>query len=425
MEAIVGTKRAERKPQSVCYSRGMSRHFLSWPAFLALVLAVQAWAIASEARRDPGAYLFGDSGYYAAATDSLLRDGDLDLLNQFHPEAQSLDEVLRELEGPHGGEFGLSASGGLTIKQSPVLSVAALPFYALIGRPGFLVFNLVVLNLLLIGMVKLAGDTPTARIVVLLALVTTPLWKFVYNFSPDFFLCALLVGAMLAARSNRPTVSGLLVGLAVSTKIYVAVLVLPLPFVVWAADRRWQSLVWFALGGLIGLAPGLAFNTWLFGAPWVTGYERQLLVVSGRVGLADHTSRFTVPPLTGLRNLLFHERLGLGPTAPLWFLWPIALLAFRRDRKAWPFAAAGVILLTLALFAPYDGWDGGEGDRAQLAHAPRGNRYAFPALVFGFALIGAAGSIWRNNFTRCSDSANNATRVASDEVLVEPSLKVT
>jgi hypothetical protein len=403
----------------------MTRHFLSWPAFLALVLAVQAWAVTSESRRDPGAYLFGDSGYYAAATDSLLRDGDLDLLNQFHADARSLDEVLPELVGPHGGEFGLAAKGYLTIKQSPVLSVAALPFYALLGRPGFLVFNLVVLNLLLVGMVKLAGDTPVARVVVLLALVTTPLWKFAYNFSPDYFLCALLVGGMLAARANRPTVAGVLVGLAVSTKVYVAVLVLPLPFVVWAADRRWSALVRFALGGLIGIAPGLAFNAWLFGAPWVTGYERQLLVVDGRATLADHTSRFTVPFLEGLRNLLFHDRLGLGPTAPLWFLWPVAMLAFVRERTTWAWAAAGVIVLTLALFAPYDGWDGGEGDRAQLSHAPRGNRYVFPAVVFGFALIGAAGSIWREKFARCSDSTNPAARVAGDEASVGPSMKVT
>jgi hypothetical protein len=215
------------------------------------------------------------------------------------------------------------------------------------------------------------------------------------------------------------------VGLAVSTKVYVVVLVLPLPLVVWAADRRWQSLAWYAVGGLIGLAPGLAFNAWLFGAPWVTGYERQLLVVGGRVGLADHMSRFTVPPLTGLQNLLFHERLGLGLTAPLWFLWPVAMLAFLRERKAWTFASAGVIVLTLALFAPYDGWDGGEGDRAQLAHAERGNRYVFPAVVFGFALIGAAGSRWRRNFARCSDSTDNARQFASDEAAVGRSAKVT
>lgn len=402
----------------------MTRHFLSWPAFLALALAVQAWAVTAESRRDPGAYLFGDSGYYAAATDSLLRDGDLDLLNQFHPDAKSLDEVLPQLEGPHGGEFGLSAKGYLTLKQSPVLSVAALPFYAALGRPGFLAFNLLILNLLLVGMVKLAGDTPVARVVVLLALVTTPLWKFAYNFSPDFFLCALLVWAMLAARAGRPTVAGVLVGLAVSTKVYVAVLVLPLPLVVWAADRRWSSLVWFALGGLIGIAPGLAFNAWVFGAPWVTGYERQLLVVNGKAALADHTSRFTVPVLDGLRNLLFHERLGLAPTAPLWVLWPIAMVAFLRERKAWAFAAAGVIALTLALFAPYDGWDGGEGDRAALDHEPRGNRYAFPAIVFGFALIGAAGSRWCGKFTRSADSADDAARRAGDDGPLLPLTKV-
>jgi hypothetical protein len=376
----------------------MPRILFGWPAFFLLAFALQAWNIAvglgdaprerllDHAAFEPGGYLFGDSAFYAAIADSLLRDGDLDLLNQCFPGKSSLADALPELQGERGGEFGLTADGRLTIKQSPVLSAAALPFYALFGRPGLLLFNLITLNLLLAGMVKLAGDTPAARVVVLLGFAATPLWRYSFNFSPDLFLCALLVGALLAAQSNRPVLSGILAGLAVSTKIYIAALVLPVPLVVWTAtDKcRWMALVRFGVGGIIGLAPGLVFNAWLFGAPWATGYEHQLLVRGEQVALADHSSRFTVPPLTGLRNLLFDAEVGLWPTATVWFLWPVAalLLVARRRERVWTLAVVGVIVMNLAVFACYDGWNG----------SAIGNRYLFPALICGIALIGAAAS---------------------------------
>jgi hypothetical protein len=369
----------------------MTRTLLGWPTFLAVALAAQVWVVVADLRRDaelgraiPG-YLFGDSGVYAAAADSLLRDRDLDLLNQCFPGRATLADALPELEGERGGEFGLTADGRLTIKQSPVFATAALPFYAAFGRVGFLVFNLVTLNLLLIGLVKLGGDTPAARVAVLVGFLSTPLVWYSANFSPDVFLCALVVGSLLAARDGRPTLSGVLAGLAVSAKVYVVALVLPVPVLVWVAagDRRWAALARFAAGGLLGLAPGLAFNTWLFGAPWVTGYERQLLVRDGAIGLADHSSRFTIPFVEGLRNLLFDSAVGLWPTAPLWFLWPVAvgvLLVAPNRGRAWALAAAAVVLLNLAVFAPYDGWN----------VSALGNRYVFPALGLGFALIGAA-----------------------------------
>jgi hypothetical protein len=369
----------------------MTRTLLGWPAFLAVALAAQGWVVVADLRRDvelgrtvPG-YLYGDSGIYAAAADSLLRDRDLDLLNQCLPGRSTLADALPELEGERGGEFGLTADGRLTIKQSPVLSAAALPFYALFGSAGFLIFNLVTLNLLLIGLAKLGGDTPAARVAVLVGFLATPLLWYSANFSPDLFLCVLLVGSLLAARANRPTLAGVLAGLAVSVKVYVAAMALPVPVLVWASagDRRWAAVVRFAAGGLLGLAPGLAFNTWLFGAPWVTGYERQLLVRDGAVGLADHSSRFTIPFVEGMRNLLFDPTVGLWTTAPLWFLWPVAvgvLLIAPLSGRAWVIATAAVVLLNLAVFAPYDGWNG----------SAVGNRYVFPALGLGFALIGAA-----------------------------------
>jgi hypothetical protein len=375
----------------------MSRHLFGWPAFLLAAVAAQTWVITAGLARDPHGYLPGDSSVYAMAAQSLYRDGDLDLLNQ-HPDFRdkaSLEEAVPALtDTEHATEFGLSKDGRMTIKQSPVLAAAALPFYVVFGLIGFLFFNLVVLNLLLVMMARLAGDTPAAKVVVLIGFLTTPLLGYSFNFSPDLALCALLVGALLAGRSGRPGLAGVLAGLAVSTKVYVALLALPVVPVVWvAADRKWAALGRLVAGGLLGLAPGLAFNTWLFGAPWVSGYERQLSIVNGQIGVADHTSRFAFQPVEGLRELIFHPELGLWPTAPVWFLWPAAAVILFVPKFAPPAGRTGAVALialiglTLGLFSCYTG---------ALIGSIGGNRYMFPALVAGIVLMAAgAGELFR------------------------------
>lgn len=379
-----------------------------WLPFLLVAVGAELCVIVPVWTLNPDGYIYGDSGFYAAAADSLLRDGDLDLLNQCFPNGGTIQDVLPALEGDHGGEFALASQQYLTLKQSPVLAVAVLPFYAVFGKPGCLLFNLLVLNLLLVGMAQLAGDGGVARCVTLLSLVTTPLIRFAFNFSPDLFLCLLLVGCLLAAQRNRPGLAGILAGLAVSSKLYVALLVVPIPvLMVLTTDRRWHTILWIGIGGVIGLSPGLAFNTWQYGAPWVTGYERQLLVENGVIGLANHTSRFTEPPVQGLRNILFDGTVGLWPTAPMWFLWPIGfawLTAQRTPNTKWVVAAVLMILMNLALFATYDGWHSG---------SSAGNRYLFPALVMGFVVIGAALQVaWNANYAGRSDGAKSADRAA-------------
>ena len=355
---------------------------------LAVALAaalVQLAVVVPALRHSPEGFLHGDSYYYAAAAASVWLDGDLDLLNQCFPEAKSVAEVLPQLEAPCG-YFGWAKGEHLTIKQSPLLGLAALPLYAALGPLGFLLFNLVVLNLLLVGVAELGGGGPGAWVAALLALTTTPLVRFAFDFSPDLFLTALLLGALLAARGNRPVVAGLCAGLAVCAKLYVAVPLLPvLALTLWQSPRA-VTLAKVVAAGVVGLLPGLACNTLQFGAPWVTGYERELHVVNGVIGLADHSSRFTEPPLAGLLDLMLNPTVGLLRTAPLISLVPLAALFLAR-RGAVPggrpaFAAAlATAGLTLALFAPYDGRHGG---------SEVGNRFLFPVIACGFAVLGAA-----------------------------------
>ena len=375
----------------------MIRHLLDWPGFLVLALLVQGYECVVGFAADPRGFLQGDSGLYAAAAHSLLYDGDLDLLNQCRPNAATLEDALPELQGDIGGEFALSADRRITLKQSPLLAVLAVPFYAVLGFGGFLVFNLIVLNLLLVGLAVLAGNTSATRIVVLLGFTLTPLRQYTFNFSPDLLLCALFVGGILAARSARPGWAGALCGLAMTLKLYAAALALPIPLLA-LGTARWRSgrtVGWLLAGGFAGLLPGFAFNLWQFGSPTVTGYERQLKVTGSEVGLADHSSRFTVPLGDGVRELVFDPELGLWPRTAIWFAWPVAagLLLTRRfappTGRGWVLATVAIIVLNLGVFAKYDG---------ALIGSRFGNRYLFPAVTLGIALIAAAVS------TRCHSS---------------------
>ena len=354
-------------------------------AVILAATAVQLAVIVPGLRHRPDGFLHGDSYYYAAAAESVWRDGDLDLLNQCFPGANSVADVLPLLEAPCG-YFGWAKGEYLTIKQSPLLGLAALPFYAAFGPLGFLLFNVIVLDLLLAGVAALGGGGPGAWVAALIAFTTTPMVRFTFDFSPDLFLTALLVGALLAARDNRPLAAGLCAGLAVSAKLYVAVLLLPVLALTLGQSPRALTLVKVVAAGVVGLLPGLACNALQFGAPWVTGYERELHVVGGVIGLADHSSRFTEAPLAGLLDLLLNPTVGLLRTAPLIVLVPLAA-AFLARPGAVPggrpaFAAAlATAALTLGLFAPYDGRHGG---------SEVGNRFLFPVIACGFAVLGAA-----------------------------------
>jgi len=164
------------------------------------------------------------------------------------------------------------------------------------------------------------------------------------------------------------------------------------------AGRRVRAIVLVAAGGATGLAPGAAFNTWQFGSPLVSGYERQLRVADGRIGLADHSSRFVVPPVEGLGRLLIDPTFGLIRTAPLWLLWPLPAVVLLLGRvpapggRGWVLAAVAVIFLNLVLFCRYD---------QALEGSVYANRYLFPAVLLGFAVMAAA----VEGYTRRTDLA--------------------
>jgi hypothetical protein len=92
---------------------------------------------------------------------------------------------------------------------------------------------------------------------------------------------------------------------------------------------------------------GLA-NWWMFGKPWVTSYERVLVVSSGALHTASHTNLFTIPMADGLDAMLFRERHGLltaYPATLVVWLGFLPLIAARRTRV--------LALTTMAVFVGF------------------------------------------------------------------------
>jgi hypothetical protein len=126
----------------------------------------------------------------------------------------------------------------------------------------------------------------------------------------------------------------------------------------------------------------LALNAHLYGGPLTTGYDRQAMVTDdGELVIIDHYSQFNQPLLPGLAHLLLDGEIGLLPTAPLWCLWPAGAWVLARRggvERRLAIALAAAIVANLLIFARYDQW-----------HASIfGNRFLFPALALGLALLG-------------------------------------
>lgn len=367
-------------------------------ALATLAAAIAGWHFVELDGREE--YLPGDCPYYAATAESLLRDGDFDLGNQLAPgrTREERADALRE----HDSYFALGPDGRVVPKHSVLLSILSLPFRAALGRPGFLVFNVVQVCLLVYSLSLLAGDTRTARLLALVAYMWSPLSYYTYNFSPDVLGALLATRVYLAALRGRWVWCGLLAGLAVWAKVYLAAVVLPAGLLV--AAGGWRAVLSALIAGAAGLAPFLILNEHLYGGPFATGYDRTSDVQpDGTVRTVTHYARFNQPVLTGLNNILFDAELGAVPTAPLWALWPVGVwFLWRSGQGRLALALTGGVVINLLIFARYDEW----------AASIHGNRFLFPAFVLGFA---AQGPLWEAGCARLWRGLFGGPRHAHDQ----------
>jgi len=339
---------------------------MTLPRFLVAVVVLTGLSAAFFSAKRGDNFLPGDCPYYAWTALSILHDGDLDLSNQLG--IQKREDLVE-----HEGFFAVSPAGVVVPKHSTLLPLLSVPLLWLFGLHGLLLTNLLLAIALVAGVAHLAGNTPAARWTALALFVTSSWWGYCFNYSNDLLGAACIVWAYGMARRERGSLAGLFAGLAVWSKVYAAIILLPLAILILPAG--WLTTLKAVLGSLVGLVPMLVLNAMLYGGPFVTGYDRDARVTAEGFRLTEHYSRFNQPLGPGLAHLLFDFNVGMIATSVLWFLWPLGLWLQRRERWAW--AAALGSLANVLVFTTYDEWNASTG----------GNRFLFPAVALGGALL--------------------------------------
>ncbi len=300
-------------------------------------------------------YMKGDSIYYANTAYSLLADGDLDQRNQ-------TDRRIFAQTGPHSrisladSNIARGRDGRWYPKHPVLMPLVSAPFMAVWDGFGLVLYNLASLLLLLVAIRRtaalVAGDAAAA--VAAVAVGLSPMFHhFAYSYCPDILSALLVTAGVGAALARRGLAAGLLLGLAVWVKLPNA-LALALVGGWWLAGRRWRPLLRLCAGAAVGLGLQAGLNWHMFGAPWLTGYQRVWLVEAGVHRIGSHLGSFSRPLADGLALQLTDPRHGLLATAAVALIGWLGLpRLWRRSRPA-AIVIALFGALTFLFYCKYD-----------------------------------------------------------------------
>jgi hypothetical protein len=294
----------------------------------------------------------GDEPHYLLACESLLRDGDLDLANQYraHPSL-----------GPHVSLA--SVPGHTYLSHGPGLPMLLLPAYALGGQDGvhmFLAAVTAMTGVLVYRLVRTASDRQWVAVAVwLLVTLTPPLGAIGTRIYPDIVAAMACAVFLLSAREGTmpQAVSAVVLAAALPwlhSKFLVFAIV-GLAMTLWRVRRPLFAVVSLALF-VVSMAELLSlfrrfYGTASFSAPIYGSTPPAVLAGPIPLLLAVFTR--------GTTGLLFDRVFGLFVFAPVWFLSVPAFLSLvRRDRAT----ALRVLLLVgsiVGVTAGFNFWSGG------------------------------------------------------------------
>jgi hypothetical protein len=293
----------------------------------------------------------------------------------------------------------LGANGEWWPKHSYLMPIAALPFYWLFGIDGTLVFNLLtLLAMILLGyhLARRYAPPEWAGLATLAVAFTGPFWAYSYNFSNDGFYTVLILAALLSTLNNKGARGGALYGLAIWAKI-TNVLLLPVFLAaLWQSESTPAQRRRFVIALLIPLGLyGLA-NWYMFGAPWISSYQRVLVIKGGELGIASHVSLFSRPYFTGLQDLLFSRHNGLVTAYPILCVSSLGLIPLFRRHRLQGAALLFVFLAYPLFYAPFEHYQ---------------ERFLFPCFVLAAIPLGQVFQSLSNAAERFSLSSSAQIKV--------------
>ncbi len=243
---------------------------------------------------------------------------------------------------------GLGRHGEWWPKHPYLMPIVAVPFILAYGAMGSLIFNFLTYLLIPLLALRVAmrfASRPAALAVATLLAAAPFFNEQAWTFSNDNFYTVLVLFAFDATLDGKPGAAGLVWGLSVMSKA-TNIVYGPLLALLLLSKRDWRGALRFCI---FAAAPGAvyaAMNTYMFGSPFKTGYDRVLVVENGHAAMHSHAVDFRWSnwwPAT--KHLIFGPN-GIGQTFPFTMaaIPGLVVMGLRKPREA--------VVFAIALFAP-------------------------------------------------------------------------
>lgn len=240
-------------------------------------------------------------------------------------------------------------------KHNWLLPLAASPLVFAFGLAGTLIFNLLGLGFVSAGLFRFARAyaSPPAAALASVAFVfgSAIVGQNAYDFSTDVFLLACFSQGLASLTEKQGLRAGMLFGMAVVIRPTTVAFLLPLGLLAESLAGT-KPLVRAVGGGAIVLTLAGIANTIMFGAPWITGYQRTLVVVGGHPEAASHTELFSVPFDQGLIRM-WEGEFGLRQAFTILALALPGVIVLARRAKLLTLASLVALILSIEIFARY------------------------------------------------------------------------
>jgi hypothetical protein len=282
----------------------------------------------------------GDEPFYLLVTESIVKDHDLDLSNQYrdiaHTDTGRPDLVPQggDPKGPHGEQYS---------RHEPFLPLLMAPWYMLFGLPGAIATIALFGVLLVRSLVRWLEDEgisdATIRALMPLIIFGPPLIFYAVRIWPEVPAAFCFVEALRGVRQRRAQrwIPALLALVMLKLR-FVLIGVMLVPFVVRERKRALIALSILALPMLvIWIASGSATSV----HSW-----RELMPVA------------PVPYLHGLFGLILDGAAGIAFQAPFYLLGIFALARWRSMPEGFRLGAIASVLYLVTLL-PRAEWHGG------------------------------------------------------------------
>jgi hypothetical protein len=300
--------------------------------YLALIPTVLEWPVD------------GDESYYVLSAESMIRDLDLDLRNQYDDLASSVTRRL-DLKPQLGDPVG--PNGELYSRHEPLLSLVLIPGLLAGGLAGAVATIALLAALAVRAIVALLADEGVGRRAQLLVFAFVGLAPPFLNYAvriwpeaPGALLLAEMLRAARGRRVARAVVLGVLLSLLKVRFIPVAAVLLVIVLLAGRIRARWVIAGLASVGAVLGMV-------WLF----LPGVLESRTFDPRAVFVPDNFAR-------GLLGLLVDGQAGLLFQAPLLF---VGLAAILRWRDLGIAARVGCLtaLPYVILLLPRSEWHGG------------------------------------------------------------------